>query len=227
MEEVVAVVVDNGEPMLERCVESLRDQSVPVRVVIAAGPRTDMELARSLADEVVGPAEGIGRARVEAILRASEEYILSCDSDTVYHPMYAEAAVRALRLFPAVRAGTVLPHQGEESWLGLLEGLLATKLFCYEFSLAFRRDAFISAGIHEVNYEAPRADIGPHVCARLLPVPVPDMVCWTRLPTNYARRLVTDYAYPIAGAAIPVAVASGVVAAREVPKILDKIFGRS
>lgn len=227
MEEVVAVVVDNGEPMLEGCVESLRDQSTRVRVVVAAGPGTDMELARSIADEVVGPVEGIGRARVEAVLRSTEEYVLSCDSDTVYHPMYAEAAVRALKLFPAVRAGTVLPHHGEESWLGLIEGMIATKLFCYEFSLAFRRDAFISAGIHEEPYEAPRADIGPYVCTRLLPVPVPDMVCWTRLPTNYARKLVTDYAYPIAGATIPVAVASGVVAAREVPKILGWMFGRS
>ena len=215
MPSAVAVVVDNGEPLLEECVDSLRNQTVPVRIVIAAGPRTDMELARSVADEVVGPIEGIGRARVEAILRAREEYVLSCDSDTVYHPSYAEEALKALRLFPAVKAGTVLPRPGEETWLGLIEGLVVTKLACYEFSLAFRRSAFIDAGIHLERYGHPRADIGLYVCRRLLPVPVPSMVCWTRLPTHYTRRTVTDYAYPAIGAAVPVAAATGLVALNE------------
>jgi len=212
---VVAVVVDNGEPLLERCLQSLSNQSINVRIVVAPGPRTDLRVAEEYADRVLEPVDGIGRARVNAILSVQDEYILSCDSDTIYHPRYAEVAVNALQLFPAVRAGTVLPHEGEETWLGLIEGLLSTKAFCYEFALAFRRSDFLQAGIHLEDYSSPRADIGAYVCSRLMPPPIPTMVCRTRLPTYYAKRLVNDYIYPAIGASTPITVASSIVALNE------------
>ncbi len=89
---VTVVCVDNGEPNLEWSIKSLRDQTVRANIVIAAGPKTDVELAKSLADYVVGPISGIGRARVTAILKYGDDVIVSCDSDTIYDPRYIEYA---------------------------------------------------------------------------------------------------------------------------------------
>jgi len=94
---VTAVCVDNGEPTLEQCIQSLRNQTVKVRVVVATGPKTNMELAKSLADAVIGPFDKIGVARVTAILKHGDDVIVSCDSDSIYDPHYVEYALEDLK----------------------------------------------------------------------------------------------------------------------------------
>lgn len=204
---LTTVVVDNGEPLLERCLQSLKAQTIPVEIIVAPGPKTNLAVAEKYADKVMDPVEGIGRARVQAIQEASTPYILSCDSDTIYDSRYAATALEDLKRWKAVKAGTILPIDGGKP-LGWLE--TATQLlFPYEFALGFRRQAFLDAGIHKLSYEHPKNDIGRAVALRLLPAVDPWMRCWTRLPTYHAE-LALEY-LPIAlMGLVPVAASVGI-----------------
>ena len=174
---VTVVCVDNGEPNLEWCVKSLRDQTVRAKIVIAAGPRTNIELAKSLADYVVGPIGGIGRARVTAILKYGDDVIVRCDSDTIYDPHYIEYALDDLRFTNAVRAGTIYPlSPSVEGWF---EALL-TPFIPYEYALAFKKQYLLSRLPSNWESLGGRWDIG----WLLLPYAIdPRMRLWTRLPT--------------------------------------------
>jgi len=191
---VTVVCVDNGEPNLEWSVKSLRDQTVGANIVIAAGPKTNIELAKSLADYVVGPISGIGRARVTAILKYGpisgigrarvtailkygDDVIVSCDSDTIYDPHYIEYALNDLRFNNAVRAGTIYPlNPSIEGWV---EALL-TPFIPYEYALVFKKQYLISRLPSNWESLGGRCDIG----WSLLPYAIDTrMRLWTRLPT--------------------------------------------
>lgn len=182
----VAVVVDNGEPLLEKCIRSLRDQTLEPKIIIAPGPRTDLELAESLADLVLEPETGIGRGRVKAILKADSDYVISCDSDTIYGPGYVERAVNDLRFLPVVKAGTIVPY--EPSPLALLEASFAS-VIPYEFSLALRRQWFIANRIHLADYRNPRADIAAVIIRKTIVPADPLMSCRTRMPTHWMKKV--------------------------------------
>ena len=180
--EITAVVVDDGEPSLTECLDSLRRQSVDLRIIVAAGPETNLDVAEYYADRVLEPTVGIGRARVKGILVAKTPYVLSCDSEAVYSPRYAEYALRNLEAGVAcVKAGTILPR--ELNPLGALEAAFSP-LVPYEFSLAFSREAFLEAKVHEWDYGDPRSDIGIPVALTLTPLPEPAMIVYARLPTR-------------------------------------------
>jgi len=215
---ITAVVVDNGEEILERCLQSLRLQTVPMEIIVASGPKTDLALAKRYSDLVLDPVAGIGRARVHAILEASTPYVVSADSDTVYDSKYCEYVLEDLKAWRAVRAGSIRPLEGSPmAWVET-----ATQLaFAYEFSLAFRRQAFLDAGIHELDYSHPKNDIGREVLVRLLPLPDPRMVCWTRFPTYHAELAAPYVPIALAGLA-PLAASAGVALANEVAKIMEK-----
>lgn len=219
---VVAVVVDNGEPHIEKCIRSLRDQTVPVRTVIASGPKTDLELARKLGDKTYPPLSGIGKARVNAILGEGDEIQLSCDSDTRYARNYAELAVQDLKVLPFVKAGTILPaEQPPARDLGLTLIERAFSPFApYEHAIAMRRSAFISSGVHRLDYDScPRSDIGLGIWRRAILFPDPRMVCWTRLPTTSAR--VTEEYFPAVAAAVaPFAILAGIIGFNELNRFL-------
>jgi glycosyltransferase involved in cell wall biosynthesis len=188
---VSAVVVDGGEPTLERCLRSLRGQVD--EIVVCPSSRSDLRVAKRYAEVVLEPEDrGMGRARVKGILRATGRYVLSADSDTVYSPAYARFAAEDLGMLNAVKAGTILPL--EPSLEGHVECALMP-VFGYEFSLAFRRDAFLSAGCHkdEGNYAHRLSDIGLPVVVKLLPLPDVRMVCFTRAPTRIGRVIAKDY----------------------------------
>lgn len=215
---ITAVVVDNGEEILERCLQSLRQMTVPVEIIVASGPKTDIALAEKYADLVLNPVAGIGRARVQAILAASTPYILSCDSDTVYDSKYSEVASQDLKTLSAVRAGSILPLEGSiMAWVETVTQLA----FAYEFSLAFRRQAFLDAGIHELDYSHPKNDIGREVLVRLLPFIDPRMVCWTRFPTYHAELAAPYLPIALAGLA-PLTATAGVALVNEVAKTMEK-----
>jgi glycosyltransferase involved in cell wall biosynthesis len=214
---VVAVVCDNGEPTLEKCVSSLRSQTVPVRVVIAAGPKTNMALAERLADKVYPPIVGIGKARVNAILKEECEYILSCDSDSVYDIHYAEYAVEDLKGgAKAVKAGIILPLEWTNP-LALFEAAFSL-LIPYEFALAFRRSEFLRLGLAEEAERAsdPRWDIGWRVVNWLNALPDFRMVVYTKMPTYGANYVAQNYVPSLlAGALIPIGTVSVIVRASE------------
>jgi len=202
-----AIVCDNGEPTLEKCISSLRGQTVPVRIVVAAGPKTDLSLAEKLADKVYSPISGIGRARVNAILNEEGEFFLSCDADSVYEAHYAEYALQDLKAgAKAVKAGVILPLKWNEP-LVLLETVL-TLVPPYEFALAFRKSAFIDAGIHKLDYSDSRADIGGAVVNRLNPWTDFRIVCFTRMPTKGGYEFAEKY---LPSALIGIAPVMGVV----------------
>ena len=184
---ISAVVVDNGEPLLEKCLESLRDQTERVEIIVVGGDKTDYELAKSLADEVYGPiTTSIGDARVYGILKANGEVILSCDSDTIYLPNYAETAMRELQKRGFVRAGTILPHKPNP--LGLWEIKYLYPIVPYEHTLAFRKSAFISHGLHEIKFRLKREDLAVHLAWRgMLIPPIKEMVLRTRVPTKFVE----------------------------------------
>ena len=214
---ITAVCVDNGEPLLERCLQSLKQQSVPIQIIVAAGPKTDLAVAEKYADKVMKPVAGIGRARVNAIQAASTPYILSCDSDTEYHERYAEFALEDLKRWRAVKAGAILPLD-ESKPLAWAE--TATQLFFpYEFALGFRKQAFLDAGIHELGYEHPKNDIGRAVTLRLTPMIDLRMICRTRFPTYHAELAVEYIPIALAGL-IPIAASVGIPLINELEKQL-------
>jgi len=182
---VVCVVVDNGDPQLEMSLKSLRDQTIKTHIIVVGGPKTDYELAKSLADEVYGPIKGIGKARVYGVLRADSEFILSCDSDTIYYPDYAEHAMNTLIEHDFVKAGTVYPQR--KSVLGDLEIMVSYPIIPYEHILAFRKSAFIVNGLHIFDYKHPRWDIGVPIMVKMIPVArISEMKAIVNVPTRYA-----------------------------------------
>jgi len=234
---VTAIVCDDGEPNLERCLLSLREQTLePSEIVVASGPKTDIELARSLADVVMPSTIGIGRSRVRAIVATKTDYIVSCDSDCLYDRRYVEFAVEDLEAgMRAVKAGTILPLEWKEP-LTLVETALSL-IPPYEYALAFRRKDFLRAGIVEEaeRYGADRRwDIGGAVVTRLNAWPDFRMKVLTRMPTQGAWSFIESYAMPTKGAwgfvenyavpllagTVPLAITAGVVGASRFSALL-------
>ena len=218
----VAVVVDNGEPTLARCVGSLRAQTVPIRVVVAAGPKTDLALAKRLADEVYPPISGIGRARVNAILNEKCEYVLSCDSDSVYESHYAEYATQDLRGgAKAVKAGVILPLDWSNP-LAVCESALSL-IPPYEFALAFRRSEFLKLGVVEEAERASDArwDIGWRVVTGLGALPDFRMVVWSKLPTYGANHVAQNYAPSLVAGLAPIFSVAGIAAASSLKTLVS------
>jgi len=188
---VTAIVVDNGEPLLEKSVESLRDQTERVhRIIIVGGDKTDYELAKAIADEVYGPVtKSIGDARVYGVLKANDEIIISCDSDSIYPPEYVEVCVRELKEHDFVHAKNAEPVDGYsdnpiKNTLILFEQTIYPYI-PYEHSLAFRRSAFLANDLHKIDFKIHREDIAIHMLRKLIPFVPIDITCYTRLPTNW------------------------------------------
>jgi len=188
--DAVAVVVDNGEELLEQSLRSLRKQTVRPYIIVASGPNTDFRTAERYADEVLEPEDGIGKARVKAILSSDQEYIFSCDSDTVYAPNYVEEGIKALKIFDIVKAGCINPYD-DHDLIAVAEAWVASFAYPYEFALAFRRGKFFELGLDRQKYEG-RLDIGHFIPLFTFIPSIPTMVCWTRLPTLYVEREVAD-----------------------------------
>ena len=216
---ITAVVVDNGEPTLIQCLESLLDQTLPPNeIILAPGPETPEDVlveVRKLGVRVLERLEGIGVARVNAVLRSSNDLIVSCDSDTVYERHYVEyAAEDLLNGFKLVKAGRILPR--EINPLALIETVF-TPLVPYEFALAFRRSDFLKAKVHLEDYSDPRSDVGFWLSRRFFP-PYIDfrMECYTKLPTYAAAKIASDYLGPLIAGSTPLIVTTGLLAVRHI-----------
>jgi hypothetical protein len=158
---------------------------------------------------------GIGRARVNAIVETDADYIISCDSDTVYAPAYVEHALQSLQLFDFVKAGTILPLKTEDLLLAYAESIFSP-LMPYEFALAFKKDAFCNAGLHQEDYCSPRADIGVAIVKHMIFVySDPRMACFTRLPTKGAVNFRDNFLVSTLGATAPLAIVGGILGYNE------------
>jgi glycosyltransferase involved in cell wall biosynthesis len=212
-----AIVCDNGEPTFEKCISSLRGQTVPVRIVVAAGPKTDLSLAERIADKVYPPISGIGKARVNAILNEEDEFFLSCDADSLYEAHYAEYALQDLKAgAKAVKAGVILPLEWNNP-LVLIETAFSL-IPPYEYALAFRKSTFLEAGIHFEDYTGLRADIGGAVVKRLNAWPDFRMVAYTRMPTKGGYEFSEKYLPSAVAGFTPVLAVAGVVGVSEFGK---------
>jgi len=200
----IAIIVDNGEPLLEKCIESLRNQTERARIIIVGGDKTDYELAKSLADEVYGPiTSSIGDARVYGVLKAKGEIIISCDSDTIYPPNYVETMVKGLEEHDFVKAVTAEPADGwsdnpVRNFLILFEQRIYPYI-PYEHSIAFKKQAFLNEKLHEINFCMHREDIAIHMMRKMIPVIPLDIACYTRMPTNWVIEFFT-YGLPVMSA---------------------------
>jgi glycosyltransferase involved in cell wall biosynthesis len=211
--KAIAIVVDNGSPILARCIASLRGQTVKPEIIIVGGPKTEYELAKSLA-KVLGSIEGIGKARITGILKADSEFIFSMDSDCIYDRRYCEYALEDLQRVPCVKAGWIYPI--EPNPLGYLESI-SSFLIPYEFALAFRKSAFLNAGIHLEDYNAPRADICRSILFKLYPYIDFRMVVWSKLPTTLVQT-VASYTPQMMLATTPLLIAPGALMLSELSK---------
>jgi hypothetical protein len=178
-----------------------------------------MEVARKYGDRVLEPVEGIGAARVKGTLEASSPYIVCADSDSVYEANYCTYAAESLRLVNAVRAGLVLPLELTEP----LSALESAFHFIFpvgpcEFAIAFRKDAFLKARIHEEDYSFPLKDVGAYVWSRLGLWPNYRMTVWSRLPTRLGRDTARNYLPSALAGAMPVLGVAGISVAQELLK---------
>jgi glycosyltransferase involved in cell wall biosynthesis len=227
MVKVACVVVDNGDPHLSSTVQSLLRQSRKCdEIVLAPGPKTGqatIEDMKALGVRVLDPVEGIGKARVKAILSTDADIIVSCDSDTLYYESYVEEAVKTLmKGYRAVKAGTVEPHKWS---LGALLELPIATLLPYEFGLAFWRTEFLKTSAVRAAQETSNRlwDIGPIVSMEMQPVAInPRMKLRTRLPTHAARHLINTWAAPVLATAVPAAIAATIVSGDLVKKIMKR-----
>jgi glycosyltransferase involved in cell wall biosynthesis len=228
MVKVACIVVDNGDPHLLNTVQSLLRQTRRCdEIVVAPGPKTGAEVLeqlKRLGAKVLDPVEGIGKARVKAILSTDADIIVSCDSDTLYHERYVEEAVKTLvKGYKAVKAGAVEPHKWS---LGALLELPLATLLPYEFGLAFWRTEFLKTSAVRVAQETSNRlwDIGPIVAREMQPIAVnPRMRLRTRLPTHAVKHLIEAWTAPAIAAAAPIAVAA-TVSAMHLTKALDLSF---
>jgi hypothetical protein len=191
-------------------------------IVVAPGPRSnpsDLDALRRIGARVLGPVDGIGRARVRAILSTSADIIISCDSDSAYDERYVEEAVKSLEMgYRAVKAGHIEPTEWNV-W-AVLELPLAT-LLPYEFGLAFWRREFLKTRAPAVAESTSSRlwDIGPIVALEMGPVLInPRMRVRTRLPTHAVKSFANSWSIQIAGSAAPIVVAIGATSIAEIAR---------
>jgi hypothetical protein len=191
-------------------------------IVVAPGPRSntsDLELLRRIGVRVLEPVDGIGRARVMAILSTGADIVVSCDSDSIYDEHYVEEAVKSLETgYKAVKAGHIEPI--EWSTGAVLELPLAA-LLTYEFGLAFWRTEFLKTRAPAFAESTSNRlwDIGPIVALEMQPMLInPRMRVKTRLPTHAVKSFVNSWLTQIAGSVAPIVIAIGATSITEIAR---------
>ena len=191
-------------------------------IVVAPGPRSntsDLELLRRIGVRVLEPVDGIGRARVMAILSTGADIVVSCDSDSIYDEHYVEEAVKSLETgYKAVKAGHIEPIEWRAG--AVLELPLAT-LLTYEFGLAFWRTEFLKTRAPAFAESTSNRlwDIGPIVALEMQPMLInPRMRVKTRLPTHAVKSFVNSWLTQIAGSVAPIVIAIGATSISEITR---------
>ncbi len=195
---ISAVLIDNGSKYLEKSLESLVDQTVRPKIVFVGGSRTNYEIVESILsekDKIIRNVNGIWNARLIGILKSNEKYILSCDSDTIYHPEYVENAEKSLQKYYWIIAGKIKPLENKLS--GKIEIIFFYNLFRlpYAHRLGFRKSSFqklISISKNKITRKiiGDRFDVDFLVSLNIVPVKkINEMICYVSVPTYYFRKI--------------------------------------
>ena len=163
---MISVVVPtyNEEQNIERCLESLADQTVPretYEVIVVDGNSKDRtrELAEPLADSVfIQKSKRVGGARNDGVMAASGEVVATTDADCILPRDWVERIGRNFAEREIVQLyGTVYPiEDGVRNRLSLVGANTFSRLgyhtrtiyFTLGCNTAFDRDAFIRAGMY-------------------------------------------------------------------------------
>lgn len=163
---MISVVVPtyNEEQNIERCLESLADQTVPretYEVIVVDGNSKDRtrELAEPLADSVfIQKSKRVGGARNDGVMAASGEVVATTDADCILPRDWVERIGKNFAEREIVQLyGTVYPiEDGVRNRLSLVGANTFSRLgyhtrtiyFTLGCNTAFDRDAFIRAGMY-------------------------------------------------------------------------------
>jgi len=163
---MISVVVPtyNEEQNIERCLESLADQTVPretYEVIVVDGNSKDRtrELAEPLADSVfIQKSKRVGGARNDGVMAASGEVVATTDADCILPRDWVERIGRNFAEREIVQLyGTVYPiEDGVRNRLSLVGANTFSRLgyhtrtiyFTLGCNTAFDREAFIRAGMY-------------------------------------------------------------------------------
>ena len=163
---MISVVVPtyNEEQNIERCLESLADQTVPretYEVIVVDGNSKDRtrELAEPLADSVfIQKSKRVGGARNDGVMAASGEVVATTDADCILPRDWVERIGKNFAEREIVQLyGTVYPiEDGVRNRLSLVGANTFSRLgyhtrtiyFTLGCNTAFDREAFIRAGMY-------------------------------------------------------------------------------
>jgi len=163
---MISVVVPtyNEEQNIERCLESLADQTVPretYEVIVVDGNSKDRtrELAEPLADSVfIQKSKRVGGARNDGVMAASGEVVATTDADCILPRDWVERIGKNFAEREIVQLyGTVYPIEGGvRNRLSLAGANTFSRLgyhtrtiyFTLGCNTAFDRDAFVRAGMY-------------------------------------------------------------------------------
>lgn len=151
---MVSVVIPalNEERFIGSCLRALRAQTVPAEVIVVDNGSTDgtVEISRALADRVIiVPDVGIAGLRQAGAEAASNDIIVTTDSDTVAPPEWLENLLRHFSDMDVAAAGGPVRALNQ----GPIQDLYASGLsaaasagLLIGSNMAYRRDALLRAG---------------------------------------------------------------------------------
>ena len=166
----ISVIVPtwNEEGYLQRCLKSLRHQSLKrhYEIIVVDGGSTDrtLEIARSLADKVlVLPGKPVGAARNAGANMAEGTMLAFIDADTMASYTWLEGIIKSLSVNTSVVGvtGPTIPYGGsrfDELMYRVANGL---ERFSFKlgfphvagFNSAYKKEAFWKAGGFDANRE--------------------------------------------------------------------------
>jgi glycosyltransferase involved in cell wall biosynthesis len=167
----VSVIVPtwNEEKYLEKCLKSLRRQSLtdPFEVIVVDGGSSDrtLEIAHKFAEEVlVAPERPVGAARNIGAALAKGSMLAFIDADTAASENWLEETVKTFNTHPEAVCvtGPTLPYEGsrlDELMYEVATGWAQRISFrlgfphVAGFNCAYRKDAFWRAGGFDANRE--------------------------------------------------------------------------
>ena len=163
---MISVVVPtyNEEQNIERCLQSLADQTVPretYEIIVVDGDSKDRtrELAEPLADSVfIQKSKRVGGARNDGAMAARGDIVATTDADCILPRDWVERIARNFAERDIVQLyGTVYPIEDSfRNRLSLLGANIFSRLgyhtrtiyFTLGCNTAFDRDAFVRAGMY-------------------------------------------------------------------------------
>lgn len=158
----VSIVIPslNEEQFIERCLKSLKNQTVPCEIIVVDNGSTDktVEIARKYADKVlVEPEINLTELRSKGVETSQSNIIATTDSDTVCPPEWLETLLEGFKDLSVVAVGGPV----EPLKKGLSRGMYTKALskavsagLLLGSNMAYRRSAYTQVGGYPKTYRA-------------------------------------------------------------------------